>query len=67
MASILLKKLTRYCKNSLPCAVCFGDPASSMVQGLNNGIFIMLAVLVVVLGCFAALFLNIRKRTKNVA
>ncbi len=65
MESILLKKLKQMSKNGLPCAVCFGDPVSPMVQGLNNGIFLMLGVLCVILLGFAALFLAIRQRSKK--
>lgn len=65
MESTLLKRLNQFCKNSLPCSVCFGDPVSPMVQGLNNGIFLMLGVLFVILLGFAALFLAIRQRSKK--
>jgi hypothetical protein len=47
------------------CAVCFGDPTSPMTTGLNYGIMTLLAVLGVVLFCFAGMFLNIRRRSKN--
>ncbi len=44
------------------CAVCFGDPTSSMTTGLNYGILTLLAVIILLLACFAGIFLNIRRR-----
>lgn len=46
------------------CSVCFGDPSSPLTQGYNYAVFALLGVTVIVLGSFAMLFLNVRKRTK---
>jgi hypothetical protein len=47
------------------CAVCFGDPNSLLAQGYNWGIGSMLFIVVVVLGFFGGMFLNIRNRIKK--
>lgn len=47
------------------CAVCFGDPTSPLTQGYNYAVVALLVVVGLVLGAFGALFLNIRKRTRN--
>jgi hypothetical protein len=46
------------------CAVCNGDPNSSMTQGINAAVLGMIGVTAVVLGGFIALIvaLNIRAR-----
>jgi hypothetical protein len=46
------------------CSVCFGDPTSPLTQGYNYAVFGLLGVTVLVLGSFAMLFLNIRRREK---
>jgi hypothetical protein len=63
----LLRKIRhqlRHLSRLTLCTVCFGDPNSSMVAGLNAGILSLLAVLIVLLSFFAFLFLQIRKRSK---
>jgi len=47
------------------CAVCFGDPTSPLTQGYNLAVIALLAVITAVLIGFGALFLNFRKREKN--
>ncbi len=47
------------------CAVCFGDPTSPLTHGYNYAVIALLAVTVIVLSAFGALFLNFRKRAKN--
>jgi len=47
------------------CAVCFGDPTSPLTQGYNYAVLALLAIIVAVLIGFGALFLNFRKREKN--
>jgi len=48
------------------CAVCFGDPTSPLTQGYNDAVFALLAVITAVLIGFGMMFLNFRKREKNV-
>jgi len=47
------------------CAVCFGDPTSPLTHGYNMAVLVLLAVITSVLVGFAILFLNFRKREKN--
>lgn len=44
------------------CAACFGKSDSSMAQGLNMGIFSLLAVVLFVLGGFTALIIFLARR-----
>jgi len=46
----------------LACAACFGRSDSNLAQGMNWGIFSLLAVVVFVLGCIAAFFVYLAKR-----
>ena len=45
------------------CSVCFGDPESPMVQGMNNAILFLLCVTALVLSLVGCLIYTIRKRT----
>jgi hypothetical protein len=47
------------------CAVCFGDPTSPLTHGYNDAVFFLIAVIAAVLSAFAMLFLNFRKRERN--
>ena len=51
----------------LACPVCFGADESSMIQGTNLGVLVMLGVLFAVQGAFVGFFLYLRKRAKHVA
>ena len=46
------------------CPVCVGDTDSKMVQGTNNAILFMLAMVGVVQACLVALFVSVRRRSK---
>ena len=48
------------------CAVCYGDGESAMTAGMNNGILVLLGVIVAVQIGFVALFLSIRQRARRV-
>ncbi len=48
------------------CSVCFGDPSSPLTHAYNYAVVALLAVTLLVLGSFTALFLNIRKRVGTV-
>ena len=45
------------------CSVCFGDPESPMVQGMNDAILFLLCVTAFVLSSVGYMIYNIRKRT----
>ncbi len=46
------------------CAVCFGDPNSSMTQGMNVGIIALLMVSGMVLSAIGVFFFYLFKRSK---
>jgi hypothetical protein len=47
------------------CPVCFGENDSPLALAMNNGILLMLGVVVAVLGCFAAFFINLMRRARR--
>jgi hypothetical protein len=47
------------------CAVCYGDPNSSMTQGINAAVLSMVGVTTVVLCGFLALIIAIAMRTRR--
>ena len=51
----------------LACATCFGKTDSRLAEGMNMGIFSLLAVVVVVLGGIASFFVYLAKRSSAVA
>jgi hypothetical protein len=51
--------------NYLACAVCFGDPASPLTDGLVKGVLSLFIVVSCVLLLFARFFLNCIKRSKG--
>lgn len=51
----------------LACPMCFGAEETSMIDGTKIGIFVLLAITLAVQGAFAAFFLYLRKRARNIA
>ncbi len=51
----------------LACAACYGQSDAPMAQGMNWGIFSMLAVIGVVLGGVAAFFIYLARRSAGAA
>jgi hypothetical protein len=49
----------------LACPVCFGADESSMIEGTNLGVLVMLAILFAVQGGFVGFFLYLRKHAKR--
>jgi len=47
------------------CAVCYGAEDSAMTAGMNNAILLLLGVVALVQGSFAALFLSFRRRARR--
>lgn len=47
------------------CAVCYGDPDSSQVAGLNNAIWVLLTVVAGVQVGFVALFVGFSRRRRG--
>jgi hypothetical protein len=47
------------------CPVCFGAPDDPMVKGVNNGIWILLALVALVQAGFAALFWSFWRRARE--
>ncbi len=50
---------------ALACAVCYGDPDSSQVAGLNRAIWALLAVIGVVQVGFVAMFAGFIRRARR--
>ena len=50
---------------SFACAVCFGDPNSKMMQGMNSAIFVLLGFIGFLLVSFGAFFLNFKSRSRK--
>ena len=50
---------------ALACSVCFGDPGSSMNQGLQAGMLVLLVVVYVLLAGLASLFLFWMRRAAH--
>ncbi len=50
---------------ALACSVCAGDPNSTMVQGVQAGVLVLLGVVGVVLGGVATLLLFWVRRAAN--
>jgi hypothetical protein len=51
----------------LACAACYGASDSPMAQGMNWGIFSLLAVVALVLGAVAAFFVYLARRSAALA
>ncbi len=51
----------------LACPVCFGAEETSMIDGAKLGVLVLLAITLVVQGCFVGFFLYLRKRAKRFA
>ena len=47
------------------CPACFGAEETSMIDGTKLGVLVMLGILLVVQGAFAAFFLHLRKMAKR--
>jgi hypothetical protein len=52
---------------ALACPVCFGQSDSPMAQGVNMGIYFLLAVVAGVLAAFASFFIYLARRAKTFA
>ena len=49
------------------CPMCFGAEESSLIDGTNVGVLVMLAITFAVQGGFLGFFLYLRKRAKRIA
>jgi heme/copper-type cytochrome/quinol oxidase subunit 2 len=49
------------------CPACFGAEETGMIDGAKLGVLVMLAILLVVQGCFVSFFLYLRKQAKRSA
>jgi len=50
---------------ALACPVCFGAPDDPMVKGVNNGIWVLLALVALVQVGFAAMFWSFWRRARE--
>ena len=62
---VLIIALLAFPRISSACAVCFGEPGTPIVDGANNAIWFMLAIIGLVQVGFVALFLSFRKRSRD--
>jgi hypothetical protein len=65
--ALLLALLLAVPRVALACPVCFGQSDSPMAQGVNMGIYFLLAVVVGVLAAFAGFFVYLARRAKTFA
>ena len=59
--------LTLYPHGVFACAACFGKSDSPMAQGMNMGIFSLLAVVGVVLSAVAGFFIFLARKSARTA
>jgi hypothetical protein len=52
---------------ALACPVCFGQNDSPLAVAMNQGIFLMLGVVALVLGAFASFFVVLIRRANRAA
>ena len=50
----------------LPCAVCYGNPESLMVKGMNMGVLTLMGFIGFVLCIIAYSIISISLKTKNI-
>lgn len=62
LATGLLLLLLSEPSRALACAACYGASDSPLAQGMNWGIFSLLAVVGTVLGCFLVFFVHIIRK-----
>ena len=59
--------LVCFSRTALACSTCFGDPNAPQTHAVNMAILFMLGVVGTLLGLFAAFFVHLRIRAKQVA
>tara|TARA_Y100000588_G_C14070208_1_gene845456 strand:+ start:773 stop:985 length:213 start_codon:yes stop_codon:yes gene_type:complete len=65
-AKLILLYLCLFPGILLPCAVCYGDPESSMAHGMNMGVLTLLGFIVFILFIVVYTIFNISMRTKKI-
>ncbi len=65
VASLAVVAVVAVSEPAAGCAVCYGAEDSAMTAGMNNAILLLLGVVAVVQGSFAALFLSLRQRARR--
>ena len=48
------------------CAVCFGGTETSITEGLNLGMFFLLSIICIVLGCIIAFVWSMNRRANQI-
>jgi hypothetical protein len=66
-SSMLTVMLVAAPRAVLACPVCFGQSDSPLANAINMGVIMMLGVVAVMLGSFAAFFIYLNRRAKQVA
>jgi hypothetical protein len=62
---VALALLVLLAPTAFACPVCFGAPDDPMVKGVNNGIWVLLGLVVFVQLGFAALFYSFWRRARQ--
>jgi hypothetical protein len=53
--------------DAFACPMCFGAEETSMIDGTKIGIFVLLAITLVLQGAFAGFFFYLRRRARQIA
>jgi hypothetical protein len=64
-ALVVIAALVLIAPAALACPVCFGSPDDPMVKGVNNGIWVLLALVALVQIGFAAMFWSFWRRARD--
>jgi hypothetical protein len=51
----------------LACPLCFGAEETSLVNGTQVGMLVLLAIILAIQGAFAGFFIYLRRRAKQIA
>lgn len=67
-----MRALTAFCfiffsRAALACSTCYGNPDSPQTSAMNVAILFMLGVVAVMLTLFAAFFVHLRARARQLA
>ncbi|MCC6849786.1 MAG: hypothetical protein IT294_14875 [Deltaproteobacteria bacterium] len=47
------------------CSVCFGDPNAQMTKGAEQGVWVLLGVMILVQAGFGTFFFHLRRRARR--
>jgi len=67
MRSLGILCLVCFSRSAFACATCFGNTDAPQTHALNMAILFMLGIVAVMLGLFAAFFVHLRSRAKQLS